>query len=63
MLRFIFYAVIIYLVYLAIKWAFRFGKAYSGVSKNKKTSSLRDRLKNIEEAEFTEVKKDGSKTD
>ena len=61
MFRFILYAIVIYFVYLAIKWAFRLGAA-SGRVKNEKKNFEKQKskidLKNIEDAEFTEVKKD-----
>ncbi len=61
MFRFIFYAIIIYLVYLAIKWAFRLGAASGRVKSEKKKfekQKSKPDLKNIEDAEFTEIKKD-----
>lgn len=61
MFRFVIYAVIIYLVYLAIKWAFRIG-AQSGKWKaeNKKFDRQKSKIdqKDIEDAEYTEVKKE-----
>ena len=61
MYRYILYAIIIYFIYLAIKWAFRLGAASGRVKREKnkfeKQKSKID-LKNIEDAEFTEVKED-----
>jgi hypothetical protein len=61
MLRFIIYAILIYVVYLAIKWSFRLGK----ISQKKKSevkstgSNAKPKINtgDIEDAEFTEIKK------
>ncbi len=59
MFRYIIYAILIYLVYLAIKWAFRLGAASK---KESKSFKKRNNFKNIEEAEYKEVKKDSPDT-
>lgn len=61
MFRYIFYAIIIYLVYLAIKWSYRLGAASRRVkSEKKKFEKQKSKLdlKNVEDAEFTEIKED-----
>ncbi|HJY63288.1 MAG TPA: hypothetical protein VJ455_03960 [Ignavibacteria bacterium] len=63
MFRYIIYAIIIYIVYLAVKWAFRLGAASSGGKKESKNFKRRNNFKNIEEAEYKEVKKDNPDTD
>ena len=63
MSRFIIYAILIYLVYLAIKWAFRFGERSGAGRKLRKNDKSKINLKNIEDAEFTEVKKDRTSKD
>lgn len=63
MFRYIIYAIIIYLVYLAVKWAFRIGKSYGARKKINRKENIRDRFRNVEEAEYTEVKKDNGKSD
>jgi len=61
MFRYIIYAILIYLVYLAVKWAFRLGKASSSIKKENEKFKKQDNFKNIEEAEYTEVKKENPK--
>lgn len=62
MLRFIIYAILIYVVYLAIKWAFRLG-AITQKNKNTVKSPPGQKPKpkidprDVEDAEFTEIKK------
>ena len=61
MLRFIIYAILIYAVYLAVKWSFRLGAL---TQKNKTTvkntgpkSKSKINTGEVEDAEFTEIKK------
>ncbi|HEY3250390.1 MAG TPA: hypothetical protein VGK25_04655 [Ignavibacteria bacterium] len=58
MFRYILYAILIYIVYLAIKWAFRLGALSQKKTKIDKSGKSKIDLKNIEDAEFTEVKKE-----
>jgi hypothetical protein len=61
MTRFILYAILIYIVYLLIKWAFRYGsisaKLKNGRRKTEKKKSKID-PENIEDADYTEVKEE-----
>lgn len=62
MLRYIIYAILIYVVYLAVKWSFRLG-AISQKNKNAVKNSPAQKPKSkinprdVEDAEFTEIKK------
>jgi len=62
MLRYIIYAVLIYIVYLAVKWSFRLG-AISQKNKSAVKNSAGQKPKpkidqrDVEDAEFTEIKK------
>ena len=58
MFRYIIYAILIYLVYLAVKWSFRLGKVSSTIKKENEKLKKQDNFKNIEDAEYTEVKKE-----
>lgn len=61
MLRFIIYAILIYVVYFAIKWAYRIGAITQKKKNEVKTSGTGAKPKintgDIEDAEFTEIKK------
>jgi hypothetical protein len=62
MLRFIIYAILIYIVYLAVKWAYRLG-SITQKNKNEVKSAPGNKPKpkidprDVEDAEFTEIKK------
>jgi len=58
MFRYIIYAILIYLVYLAVKWAFRLGAISQKKQKIDKSGKSKIDPKNIEDAEFTEVRKE-----
>jgi len=59
MFRFILYAVIIYLIYLVLKWVISYSRK-QGIRAGQKKSFRKSGINfdNIEEADFTEVKKD-----
>ena len=61
MLRFIIYAILIYVVYLAIKWSFRLGAITQKKKTEVKNTGTNTKPKintgDIEDAEFTEIKK------
>lgn len=59
MLRYILYAILIYIVYLAIKWSFRLGKISQKKKNEVKSSGAKTKINtgDIEDAEFTEIKK------
>ena len=61
MLRYIIYAFLIYVVYFAIKWAFRLGKITQKKRNEVKSTGTNAKPKintgDIEDAEFTEIKK------
>lgn len=63
MFRYVIYALLIYLVYLAIKWAFRLGALSQKKGKIDKSSKSKVDPENIQDAEFTEVKKNSSASD
>ena len=61
MFRYVIYAIILYLVYMAIKWAYRLGaNSYKWKIEKKDSEKQKSKIdkKNIEDAEFTEVKKE-----
>lgn len=61
MLRYLIYAILIYVVYLAIKWSFRIGKITQKKKDEVKVAGNKTKPKintgDIEDAEFTEIKK------
>jgi hypothetical protein len=58
MFRYILFAILIYIIYLAIKWAFRLGSLSQKRRNIDKSEKSKIDLKNIQDAEFTEVKKE-----
>jgi len=61
MLRYLIYAILIYIVYLAVKWSFRLGANSQKKRGEVKNTGAKPKAKvdqrDVEDAEFTEIKK------